>query len=267
MRPPETAAPFPVRPGLTLWLGCALLLAQLSSAWQWAAGERDLATHLALGAPTLYFYFICIHDAVHGVLHRSPRISRVAGTLFGAAVGLPFELLRSAHLRHHGMVGQPDDPEFVVYGARPLRLLLRLAWVPLYYLREVRHLDRRERAAVAAVGLGWAVAVAVFGAPLLIGWLLPVAIAVVAFGFLTVYVPHSSHRDRLMPLLNLWSGYHHDHHRDPRYPAHQYGQLRLHGIERLGVAPTYRREPAVLRWASRPVVAPWSRRPGPGGAT
>lgn len=257
--PPDLDGPratFPIRPGLTLWLAVALLLAQLSSAWQWAVGERDLATHLTLSAPTLFFYFICIHDAVHGVLHRNPLVSQAAGTLFGAAVALPFDLLQSAHLRHHHLVGDPDDPEYVVYGASPLRLLLRLVWVPLYYLRELRQLGARGRLSVALHGVGWGVALAVFGAPLLIGWLLPVALAVVLFGLATVYVPHSAHRARLMQHLNLWSGYHHDHHRDPRYPAHQYGELRLHGIERLGVRPTYRREREVLRWASRPLSLP-----------
>ncbi len=238
--------PSPPRPGLTAWLGSALLIGASSSAMAWSAGQITLGRHLLTSVPMLYFLFICVHDGVHGVLHRSRRLSDGLGWLFAAAAGLPFPLLRGAHLRHHRAAGQDRDPERIIYGASLPGLLLRLPLVPLYYLRELRYLRAGARLSVAAHLLGWALLVAASGRPLVLGWLLPVGIAVIWFGFTTVYAPHSRHSERLMRWLNVHSGYHWDHHRDPRYPFHQYFQLRLHNLRRHGVRPSWRHEERVL---------------------
>jgi hypothetical protein len=132
--------------------------------------------------------------------------------------------------------------DVVVYGATLPALLLRLPLVPLYYLREVRHLGPVARAGVVLHFVAWAALVALVGVPLLVGWLLPVGIAVIWFGFTTVYAPHSAHRRRLMRYFNFHSGYHDDHHRDPRYPFHQYFRLRLDGLRSHGAEPTHRWE-------------------------
>jgi fatty acid desaturase len=245
----ERHMPFALRPGLTAWLGTTLLLGAASSAVAWHAGRVSLAVHVLTAATMLYFLFICVHDGVHRVLLRHQGANDALATVLAACAVLPFPLLRSAHLRHHQTVGRPSDPEAVIYDAAPLRLLLRLPLVPLYYLRELRYLSSGARLGIAAHCAAWMALAALGGEALALGWLLPVGVAMVWFGFTTVYVPHCANRRRLMRYFNFHSGYHDDHHRDPRYPFHQYFQLRLNGLERLGLAPSWRYERAALRLA------------------
>ena len=258
----EADLAFAPRPGLTAWLGASLLLASISSALAWSQGVVTLPAHLVTTVPMLYFVFICIHDGVHGALNRDRRVSDAIAWVMGSITVLPVPLLRQAHLKHHERVGREDDPEFVVYGATLPALLLRLPLVPLYYLREVRHLGTAAALGVVLHFVAWAALVATFGAPLVVGWLLPVGLAVVWFGFTTVYVPHSAHRKRLMPYFNFHSGYHDDHHRDPRYPFHQYFRLRLDGLRHHGALPTHRWEERWLALATWEPRTPGSSEPG-----
>ena len=233
------------RPGLTLVLGSVLLLSALSSAAQWAQGGVSLVVHLCTTVPMLYFLFICIHDGVHSVLSRRRWLNDGASILLAGAVGLPFPLLRRAHLHHHAHLGQPSDPEGKIYNSSLWKLPLTLIAVPFYYLAQLPKLSPAKAALVCLQLLLFISLMALFPV-LLTAWALPVLIAVLYFGFTTVYAPHSEHQARLMPWLNFHSGYHHDHHRDPRYPFHQYFQLRLDGLLNRGVAPTFALERQTL---------------------
>ena len=238
-----------IRPGLTLLLGASLLLGAASSAACWVSGVSSLGGHLLTSVPMFYFLFICIHDGVHGVLSRRRWLNTGAATVFAAGVGLPFALLRHAHLLHHATVGEARDPESAVYAAPLSRLPLMLLLVPMHYLRLLPRLSRPQQALVVAQLLAWLVLL--WAAPVLLAaWVLPILLAIVWFGLTTVYAPHSAHQDALMRFLRLHSGYHHDHHRDARYPFHQYFQLRLDGLLNRGVAPGHRGEIAVLRLAT-----------------
>ncbi len=254
MSPP----PFPVRRGLTLWFGLALALWAAASAGLYLDGGRGLAAHIALSGPALYFLCICVHDAVHGVMCRSRGLNQLAGFGLSLVILLPFPLLQSAHLTHHRRVGHDDDPEHVVYGVGLLALLVRLPLVPLYYLRSLADMRGQDRALtvlhiVLSGGASWALAQHVGVMGVVLGWWLPVLLTVMWFGFTTVYVPHSRYAARLMPHLTTHSGWHFDHHRDPRYPFSQYVQLRAHHL-RLGIAPFGTpREQRVIGWLARPV--------------
>ncbi len=235
----ESKARFPIRAGLTWWLGSALL------AWvAWRVGLQlvepgPLGWHLAAVMPAQFMLCVCIHDAVHGVLIRPRRLNFAAGVLLAMGVLLPFPLLRRTHLLHHDTVHEPEDPERSVYAFEPLELLVRLPSIPLIYMINWRLLGGVEKVVCAAVlaaivgGVGGSAYV--FGVVATLGaWVLPSVATIGWFGFATVYVPHSRHAERLMPYFTEHSGWHHDHHRAPQYPFNQYIELRdfhlRHGV-------------------------------------
>lgn len=225
-------ATFPSRPGLTLWFGVALALHVVDSAWRGAHADRAW-WQLLLAMAASYFLCICVHDAVHGVLHRRRRVNQVGGFVLSLVVGLPFPLLQRAHLTHHQRVGADDDPEAVVYRASLAALLLRLPLIPLFYLRTLRDLSVAQRLFTALHVIVVVATVAIAerrGVPLVATWMVPTLIAVMWFGFTTVWVPHGPSAARFMRYFNAHSGWHDDHHLDPRYPFSQYAQLRAHHL-------------------------------------
>ncbi len=248
-------ADFPIRSGLTLWFGAALLAWIVSRTYGHLSGELTWWPFFLSVLPAQYMLCVCIHDAVHGVLFPNRVVNTAAGVLMAMGVGLPFPLLRRTHLRHHDTLHEHDDPERVVYELEPRNLLIRLPTIPLIYLRNWRLLTRSERAltlgVVAALGALLALTSARFGAPLAARALLIPALTTIAwFGFTTVYVPHSRHSAALMRYFTEHSGWHHDHHRSPQYPFNQYLQLRhFHLIH--GVFAPRGREASIVGWLAR----------------
>jgi len=267
MSPPPSSIRLPrPRPGLTLVLGAVLALASMSSAAAYALGARSFIDHLVVTVPCLYFLCICIHDGVHGVLVRNRRIGNAAGFLLSLVIALPFPLLQSAHLKHHRVIAQRErrrgavddvdelDPEAVVYEASLPALLLRLPFIPLWYLRSVRDM-RALSVLLTALHLGLVGALGAFmvdrGVDVLLVWAVPVLLAIGWFGFTTVYVPHGPHAQTLMRVFNAHSGWHHDHHRSPHFPFHQYAAVRaLHLEDALGDGARAH-DPIVFFWARR----------------
>lgn len=249
-----TRPDMPVRTGLTLFLGFALAAWFLASASLYLTHQISLLGHVALSSPALYFLCICVHDGVHGVLARPRQLNQVAANLMTVVLGMPFPLLQDAHLRHHRRVGHPDDPEHAVYSAELWQLPIRLVVVPWLYLRGITRLSAPlALLTVAQIALSTG-ALLWFGLPLLKAWVVPVAAAVVWFGFTTVYVPHSRHKERLMPWMQFHTGHHDDHHFDVRYPWPQYAQIRAwrfrHGLEQ----PTSEREGRFVQALAREVL-------------
>ena len=210
------------------------------------------AVHLAATVPALYFTCICVHDAVHGVLLRDARANQLAGFIMSLGIGLPFAVLQHTHLHHHRTVGTEHDPERVLYGASPWGLPLLLPVVPALYARFLMRLHTRALLLTAVHCTAVGAALVFSGPHLVIYWAIPAALATGWFGFTTVYVPHCQHRGVLMRYMCAHSGYHDDHHRDPRFPFSQYVPLRAWHLAH-GAIPTFRAEPAVLALLSRRV--------------
>lgn len=244
-----------VRTGLTLALGATLAMWTLMSAWRAARGDISLLTHLVASCPALYFLCICVHDGVHGVLARPRWVNQAGASALSLVIGLPFPLLQEAHLRHHRRMGHPDDPEYVVYSAQWWQLPGRLVLVPWYYLRGIVRLDRARQVQTVAQLALTAVVLAWGGAVLWQVWALPVLLAIVWFGFTTVYVPHCPYADRLMPWFQTHSGWHHDHHFDVRYPWPQYAQIRAWRFDH-GLTPESASEERWVRWCARELHVP-----------
>jgi fatty acid desaturase len=254
------------RPGLTLVLGVVLALASVSSSAAYAVGAISFLAHLCVAVPCLYFLCICIHDGVHGVFLKDRRIGNAAGFLLSLVIALPFPLLQSAHLKHHRVIAQRErrrgsvvdvdehDPEAIVYEASLPALLLRLPFIPLWYLRSVRDM-RASSVALTALHLGIVGMVVVLlfehGVDVMMVWAAPVLVAIGWFGFTTVYVPHGPHAKVLMRVFNAHSGWHHDHHRSPQFPFHQYAAVRALHLEHAHGDGARAHDPVVFFWARR----------------
>ncbi len=227
-----TRATFAPRHGLSLVFGAALALHVVDSIVDGLQTDRPW-WRLLLAIAATYFLCICIHDAVHGVLHRHRGVNQVMGFVLGLVVGLPFALLQRAHLLHHQRVGHDDDPEAVVYRCSLMALPLRLPLIPLLYLRTLTRL-RVSQLLLTALHVALIVIVVGVaehhGVPVVSTWAPPTLIAVMWFGFTTVWVPHGPDAARFMRFFNAHSGWHDDHHADPRYGFPQYAQLRAHRL-------------------------------------
>lgn len=263
VHPPR--ASFPIRAGLTLWLGLTLLAWEVSQIGGYLDGRFGCLELWIRLIPAQFMLCVCIHDAVHGVITKRPRLCSAAGVLLATGVFLPFPLLRRAHLKHHSTLHHHDDPERVVYDTPARSLLFKLPVIPLSYLQNWRLLSGKDRVLTVAVISGLALigtAIAwVFGlTALLYGWLLPSLLTVCWFGFTTVYVPHSRDSAWLMRFFTEHSGWHHDHHCSPQYPFNQYIELRNFHLSHHVFEPRGQ-EARVIRWLSTPLkYAPKARR-------
>ncbi len=251
------SATFTARPGLPLLFGLALSAHIVDSVVDGLSAPRPW-WRLLLVVYASYFLCICIHDAVHGVLVKQRWLNQLGGFVFGLLIGLPFPLLQRAHLHHHGRVGHDDDPEAVVYRSPLWQLPLRLPFIPFFYLRRLSRLSWFERAVVVVHVAAVVSVVAVaerHGVPLLMTWPLPTLVAVMWFGFTTVWVPHGPMASSMMRLFNAHSGWHDDHHADTRYPFPQYAQLRAHHLSVGTTQPVSVGEARRTAWLGAPVVS------------
>jgi len=226
----------PLRRGLTLWFGLVLALWCVHSFVAFVGGRRHLMVHVVACLPALYFLCICIHDGVHGVMHRRRRVNQSVSWVLSLCIFLPFPLLQASHLKHHRRVGHVDDPEYVIYSQPLHKVVLHLPLVPFYYLRSFTSLSTTRQlltvlhllTSSAFLALAsWHLGVDVVA----LGWLLPVLLSIAWFGFTTVYAPHCDDADVWMRFLTTHSGWHHDHHLDVRYPFPQYIELRRRHLD------------------------------------
>ena len=222
--------------GVTGWMlgiSAALLFGSLSS---WVAIPA-----LGLG---YYVIFTPLHDATHGVAHRSRRVNAIIGRVTGFALMLPYPLFRAAHLTHHAHTNVPgEDPDLMV-AHRPRWL------APLWFLRTPLHYramvygrgmlrSRRDRieAALTEIGIVAWIVVAIAagqGSALLQLWILPAALAILLLAFAFDLLPHHPHTTqeryydtriypgRVLNALLLGQNYHLVHHLWTTIPWYRY---------------------------------------------
>lgn len=155
---------------------------------------------VALHAVAIYVIFTPLHEAVHGVAHRSKRANAVIGRIAGWALGVSFPFFRAVHLEHHSHTNDPArDPDFVV--ARRPRALVAL-WCMAIEASYRRHFfgrrlwrDRRDLVeALAFEGVVVALLVASIAQgwwrPLVVCWFAPAFLALVSLAFLFDFLPH-----------------------------------------------------------------------------
>jgi fatty acid desaturase len=63
--------------------------------------SRWWALLLVAIVPTGHTLLALTHEAVHGIIHRSPRINRALGRILAISFGASFDVYRIVHLMHH----------------------------------------------------------------------------------------------------------------------------------------------------------------------
>ena len=184
----------------TVWLlAGALALLVLGGtgylAWGWPAW-----TTIALDTVAIYVAFTPLHEAMHGVAHRSPWANGLIGRLGGIVLTIPLPLFRGVHYEHHSHTNDAGrDPDLVV-AHRP-RALLPL-WLPgvavtyrlaFYGRRLWRSPGQLMEALAVDVAIDALVIASILGGwfvPLAIVWLLPALLAVIVLAFAFDFLPH-----------------------------------------------------------------------------
>jgi beta-carotene hydroxylase len=198
------------------------------------AGWLSWPSVLGLHTVALYVVFTPLHEAVHGVAHRSRPVNDLIGRVSGLLLAVSLPVFRAVHLAHHSHTNDPErDPDFLV--ARRPRALLPLwcAGITLAYYRHFygRRLWRRQRdlheALVVEGALAVILVVSIAGGwwrPLVVCWFVPSLGALLALAFLFDFLPHYPYDTRaryydtriypgrILNVLLLGQNYHLIHH-------------------------------------------------------
>ncbi|MBF2004521.1 MAG: fatty acid desaturase [Chlorogloeopsis fritschii C42_A2020_084] len=81
------------------------------------------------------------HRCVHNTAFHSKRWNRIAGFLLGLPMLVSFSDYQDSHLRHHKLLGSPEDKEFFSYDCGSLKSPKIL--IPLLLLPHYRHVALR----------------------------------------------------------------------------------------------------------------------------
>ncbi len=234
-------------PTIVLTAACVAGLAASS-----AAGLQGLWPawgSVAMNAVFLFAIFTPLHEAVHGNVsgHRPGLawLDRLVGYISGIPLFAPYCLFRTVHLTHHTHVNHPQyDPDRWVEGRMPLVVLRAITLFPYYAwfvatrrrVLEGRPGDGLRGLTEVAVLVAFATLTAVFLSAkfVLLFWVLPVVLAVVALALLFDWLPHRPHNNQdwlratriiLVPGLKwptFWQNYHLIHHILPNVPFWRY---------------------------------------------
>jgi fatty acid desaturase len=221
---PATSRPAVTR-GLTFWMflpAVAIVVGATLSFWF----ERlSLGILCSILIPSYYFLAMCVHDAIHRAAHGNWYLNKAVGWIGAAMIGLPFSVIRRAHLMHHSSLGHDEDVEQFVYRSAwtlPIRLLL-VNWRCYPVLRDA---PKRERLQ-AGIVVCCLVAVLLWQPwKLFWGWIIPMQIGVALFALMTVYLPHGPLSGWVMKHIPVVTGFHDDHHATPQYAWYQHFRMR-----------------------------------------
>src|SRR5579862_3446884 len=87
------------------------------------------------------------HQALHHTAFQSKRLNRIVGFLLGMPMLISFTEYQTSHLRHHRLIGTPEDQESFDYDYQSLSGVL--AW--LCHLFMLRHYGRKLRTLVGSL--------------------------------------------------------------------------------------------------------------------
>jgi fatty acid desaturase len=99
---------------ITLWAGLMVMgvcLTLRPEVWASVAGILVLGTAMAHGVELS-------HQALHHTGFRSPRLNEIFGLMLGLPMLVSFYEYRIHHLKHHALLGTPENREFFDYGPK-----------------------------------------------------------------------------------------------------------------------------------------------------
>lgn len=210
------------------------------------AGFVGLLPYLAVQG----FYFFILsqmcHEAIHGALHPSRAVNRVAGHVLGLLLLLSVRMTHRQHLLFHHAKDPRDDfmhaGDPVTFGSVPRGVLHAVlscfgsAWrMRVESLRSAPD----ERPAVVALLAAAALVLFLWPSQAFWGWFVPMHIGIALFWLIGAWLPHTlfgigrePRTPRWMPdwLLHVVTFYHEDHHLSPLYPGFQWPLLWAHRL-------------------------------------
>lgn len=214
---------------LALMIALGSTLGHIHGLWPgWVTfGANMLALHL-MGT--------VIHDASHGVAHRSRVMNSILGHGSALILGFVFPVFTRVHMQHHANVNDPEnDPDHFVSKGGPLWLI-----APRFFYHEIFFFKRRlwrkfelGEWALSRLVLIFIVAVVAHQGYLdyiLNFWFLPAGVVGLMLGLFFDYFPHRPHQERdrwhnarvypspVLNLLILGQNYHLIHHLWPTIP-------------------------------------------------
>ena len=68
-------------------------------------------------------FWALIHEAIHELLSRNPRVNLIVGRALGICFGSPFHVLRLTHLSHHKFNRSPLEKGTEIYNPREVSRL------------------------------------------------------------------------------------------------------------------------------------------------
>lgn len=174
-----------------------------------------------IAALPLYWYcYITAHDAVHRAAHKNLALNNWVGRISTVLFGLPFSLMRRAHLSHHRYAGKTGDIERFAYRSGwqlPFGVMLGNLF---FYAHFPKCNCREKRSAVLMI---FVVLSLILYSPkfMLLGWILPMQLVFGLGMFTNIYLPHGPYAKLVEKYIPFVTGFHEDHHAMPSYPWHQ----------------------------------------------
>jgi fatty acid desaturase len=284
-RIPDPAEPVPrvAWPTLALFIAgfgiyavsCTLAV---TGVWPW-----PLST--LLNAIASFMLFTVSHEASHHSASSDDKLNtwlgRFATPMFAHHAG--FGAWRFVHMQHHRFTNDDEgrDPDAYTNGGpswlAPLRWVTIDLWYIVFYVPRLRSRPRAEHVELAitlAVVIGGAVALILTGNLfwLLVLYLLPIRIAILALGWAFDYLPHHGLHDtpdenrfratrnrvgaeRVLSPLLLYQNYHLVHHLHPVIPFYRYVT-----VWRRGEDAYLANDPALSTVGGRPLTVDEYRR-------
>ncbi|MEN8182648.1 MAG: fatty acid desaturase, partial [Myxococcota bacterium] len=242
------------------WATVLLLLAMYAllfgNAVLHARAPLALPIHVLISTVAIHLAFTIWHEAAHGNVFAHRRLNDLVGALGIFPYTPPFFLQKFIHLRHHALLNQPEDPNFI-YIDGPLWTIPARYLRALRYAREALGDDPRSPGERRWDGAATMTMVAIYAIAWWQGflldlvwlWLLPMILAKLVLDAYINYLPHvglppdrfRGTRIVALPWLTPWvlgHNYHAVHHLWPRVPWHRYasvfrerrGYLEEHGV-------------------------------------
>ena len=161
---------------------------------------------------TAYFVLLLIfHDCSHESAHPNRQVNRVLGWIIAAMTALPFNLVKSAHLKHHRFANTEQDPDQVLY-RDTLKSFVLIFLTNFVYYSELRFLSKKEQLKVALFWALWIIPWFFFPRELLLFWAVPALAAVALFSFLFIYASHHPYLSDKVAWFGPFLRVHHSHH-------------------------------------------------------
>ncbi len=227
----STQKRLPIRRGLTAYLFFPIFGSAVVLFFCKTLGLMPWWTYYGIFMPMLWYCYVASHDAVHGSAHNNRLLNEMVGWVSTATFGLPFSIMRRAHLSHHVREGRPDDIEQFAYrpGCQLPFGLLFGNW--LFYLI-LPKCNRADRAIAGTMITSTILLLLLCPRTLFLGWLVPMQL-VVCFGMVTnIYLPHGRFARWFSQRTAFVTGFHDDHHAMPGYPWHQLCQRKIRNHRR-----------------------------------